>query len=354
MSKFLSDKYSDLSPYTPGEQPQNMKYVKLNTNESPFPPTKKAVRAAAKAAKRLNLYSDPQCKALVSALANRYDVSEDEIVVTNGSDEVLNFAFMAYCDEKTGAAAPEISYGFYPVFAQINNVPYTPIPLKDDFSIDVTDYFDLHKTIFIANPNAPTGIALTPDEIEKILINNPDNIVLIDEAYVDFGAKSCVPLIKKYNNLIVTMTFSKSRSMAGGRLGFGIANKEIIKDLNAVRFSTNPYNVNSMSMAAGIGLLEDSAATEKNCRTVMANREYTVCALKKLGFEATDSLANFIFVKHNDIEGETLYLKLKERGVLVRHFKTEKIKDYNRITIGTKKQMDILINTIKEILEEVK
>jgi len=354
MSKFLSDKYSALSPYTPGEQPQNMKYVKLNTNESPFPPTKKAIRAAAKAAKRLNLYSDPQCKALVSALANRYGVNEDEIVVTNGSDEVLNFTFMAYCDEKTGAAAPEISYGFYPVFAQINNIDYTPIPLKDDFSIDVTDYFGLHKTIFIANPNAPTGIALTPEEIEKILINNPDNIVLIDEAYVDFGAQSCVPLIKKYDNLIVTMTFSKSRSMAGGRLGFGIANKEIIKDLNAVRFSTNPYNVNSMSMAAGIGLLEDAAATEKNCRIIMENRKYTINALKELGFEATESLANFIFVKHSGIDGETLYLKLKERGVLVRHFKTEKIKDYNRITIGTKKQMDILINTIKQILEEVK
>ncbi len=354
MSRFLSPEYAALTPYTPGEQPQDMKYIKLNTNESPFPPGERAIAAATAAAKRLNLYSDPECRLLTKAIAERYGVEPENVVVTNGSDEVLNFAFMAYCDKNTGAAAPDISYGFYPVFAGVNNVDYTPIPLKDDLTIDVTDYFGLHKTIFIANPNAPTGIALTPEEIETILINNPDNIVLIDEAYVDFGARSCVELTKKYDNLLVTMTFSKSRSLAGGRLGFGIASKEIIRDLNTIRYSTNPYNVNSMTMAAGIGLLEDEETTIKNCKTIAENREYTVSQLQKLGFELTDSLANFIFAKHKAIGGEELYKELKRRGILVRHFTHYRIKDYNRITIGTKEQMDALITTVKKILEEIK
>ena len=354
MSKFLSPKYAALTPYTPGEQPQDMKYIKLNTNESPFPPSKRAVEAAAQAAKRLQLYSDPQCNLLTKAIADRYGVDPEEVVVTNGSDEVLNFAFMAYCDKNTGAVAPDISYGFYPVFAQVNNVDYTAVPLKEDFTVDVTDYFSLGKTIFIANPNAPTGIALKPEEIEQILIHNPNNIVVIDEAYVDFGAESCVSLVSKYDNLLVTMTFSKSRSLAGGRLGFGIANKEIIKDLNTIRFSTNPYNINSMTMAAGIGILEDEETTAKNCKIIAENREYTVSQLQKLGFELTDSLANFIFAKHKAISGEELYKELKCRGILVRHFTAERIKDYNRITIGTKEQIDALIKTISQILEDIK
>lgn len=354
MSKFLSPKYAALTPYTPGEQPQDMKYIKLNTNESPFPPSKRAVEAAAQAAKRLQLYSDPQCNLLTKAIADRYGVDPEEVVVTNGSDEVLNFAFMAYCDKNTGAVAPDISYGFYPVFAQVNNVDYTAVPLKEDFTVDVTDYFSLGKTIFIANPNAPTGIALKPEEIEQILIHNPNNIVVIDEAYVDFGAESCVSLVSKYDNLLVTMTFSKSRSLAGGRLGFGIANKEIIKDLNTIRFSTNPYNINSMTMAAGIGILEDEETTAKNCKIIAENREYTVSQLQKLGFELTDSLANFIFAKHKAISGEELYKELKRRGILVRHFTAERIKDYNRITIGTKEQIDALIKTISQILEDIK
>ncbi len=354
MSRFLSSKYASLAPYTPGEQPQDMKYIKLNTNESPFTPSKKAVKAAAKAAKKLQLYPDPECKTLVEAIAKRYAVDSEEVVVTNGSDEVLNFAFMAYCDKDTGAAAPDISYGFYPVFAQINNIDYTCVKLKEDFTVDVKDYFDLKKTIFIANPNAPTGIALKPEEIEQILIHNPNNIVVIDEAYVDFGAESCAPLIKKYDNLLVTMTFSKSRSMAGGRLGFGIANKEIIKDLNAIRFSTNPYNINSMTLAAGLGILEDDKTTIKNCKTVAENREYTVKALQAMGFTLTPSLANFIFATHNKIGGEDLYKQLKRRGILVRHFNGERIKEYIRITVGTKEQMKTLIKTIAQILEDAK
>ncbi len=350
MSKFLSSKFSALTPYTPGEQPQDMKYVKLNTNESPFAPEQNVIEAAKAAAGKLHLYSDPECKKIVARLAETYGVNEENIIVTNGSDEVLNFAFMAFCDKEKGAAAPDISYGFYPVFAAVNNVPFTEIPLKDDFSIDIADYLGLNKTIFIANPNAPTGIALTLNQIEEILKNNKESVVVIDEAYVDFGADSAVKLIEKYDNLLVTMTFSKSRSLAGGRLGFGIASKEIIRDLNTIRFSTNPYNVNSMTIAAGVAALDNEAKTKENCKTIIKNREYTAAALKNLGFYLTDSKANFIFAKSNKIGGEELYLKLKSRGVLVRHFKASRIKDFVRITVGTKEQMDILIKTVEEIL----
>ena len=350
MSKFLSSKFSALTPYTPGEQTQDMKYVKLNTNESPFAPEQNVIEAAKAAAGSLNLYSDPECKKLVAKLAETYGVGNENIIVTNGSDEVLNFAFMAFCDKGKGAAAPDITYGFYPVFAAVNGVPFTEIPLKDDFTIDITDYLGLNKTIFIANPNAPTGIVLTLDQIEQILKANENNIVVIDEAYVDFGADSAVKLIEKYDNLLVTMTFSKSRSLAGGRLGFGIASKEIIRDLNTIRYSTNPYNVNSMTIAAGLATLDNEEKVRKNCATIIKNREYTAAALKNLGFTLTDSKANFIFAKSDKIGGEELYLKLKERGVLVRHFNSPRIKDFVRITIGTKKQMDILIKTVEEIL----
>ena len=239
MSKFLSDKYQKLKPYVPGEQPKERKYIKLNTNESPFPPSKMAIECASEQLERLMLYSDPDQKVLNSVIANRFNVSENQVITTNGSDEVLNFAFMAYCDEKTPAVFPDITYGFYKVFAGINNLPFKEIPLKEDFSISVEDYINEKGTVFIANPNAPTGILLPLSDIERILKANPNRIVVVDEAYVDFGGESAVKLVDKYNNLLVTQTFSKSRSMAGARLGFGIACKEIIEDLNRIRYSTN-------------------------------------------------------------------------------------------------------------------
>lgn len=352
MSRFFSTKYKALTPYTPGEQPKGQTFIKLNTNESPFPPSVRAVEAAEAAAKRLQLYSDPECRALTEKMAQMLGVDYENVLMTNGSDEILNFAFMAYCDAEHPAAFADITYGFYPVFAQLNGIPYTTISLKEDFSIDITDYMGIGKTIFIANPNAPTGLALTRDEIERIVQSNPDNIVVIDEAYVDFGAESCVPLIKKYDNLLVTQTFSKSRSMAGARLGFGVGCRELIRDLNTVKFSTNPYNVNSMTMAAGIGMLEDEAQTKENCRIIAENRAYASEELKKLGFVMTDSKTNFIFAKHPAIDGGALYQKLREKGILVRHFTTPRIADYNRITVGTREQMQALIDACRAILEE--
>ena len=353
MSRFFSKRFDALSPYTPGEQPKERKYVKLNTNESPFPPSEKAQRMAFEAAKSLQLYSDPECRALTAALAEQYGIDPDEVIFTNGSDDVLNFAFMAFCDDKTPAAFPDITYGFYPVFAALNGIDYRQIPLREDFSVCVSDYFDLGRTMFIANPNAPTGLVLTPAQVEEILIHNPDHVVVIDEAYVDFGAESCVPLIHRYDNLLVTQTFSKSRSMAGARLGFGIACKALIQDLNTIRFSTNPYNINSMTMAAGIGTLSDPDYTKACCRAVMENRNYTAKALSEMGFEMTDSHANFLFVRHPEISGEDYYLRLKEKGVLVRHFGKERIADYCRVTIGSREEMDIFLSCTQSILEEI-
>ena len=352
MSRYFSNKYAALTPYTPGEQPRQQVFVKLNTNESPFPPSPKAQAMAREAAGNLQLYSDPTCKALVETAARYYGIEEDEILFTNGSDDILNFAFMAFCDASHGAVFPEITYGFYPVFAQLNGVPYETIPLKPDFTIDPRDYIGKNRTIFIANPNAPTGCCLPLKDIEAIVAGNPDAVVVIDEAYVDFGGESAVPLIHKYDNLLVTQTFSKSRSLAGGRLGCGIGCKNLIQDLNTLKYSTNPYNINRMTMAAGIGALEDDDYFRHNCQAITQNRAWAAAQLKKLGFTVTDSKANFLFAKHPAIPGKKLYLQLKERGVLVRHFDTPALTDYNRITVGSMQQMQILMENIQAILEE--
>ena len=353
MSRFLSKKYASLTPYTPGEQPQNRKYIKLNTNESPFPPSEKAVQAAFEEAKRLQLYSDPECKALVKKLSENLGVSEREVLLTNGSDEILNFAFMAFCDSEHPAVFPDITYGFYPVFAQLNNIPYEEIPLKEDFTLDINDYCGINKTIFIANPNAPTGIALSKADIEKIVASNPESVVVIDEAYVDFGGESCVDLIHKYDNLIVTQTFSKSRSMAGARLGFRVGCKALIADLNTIKYSTNPYNINRMTMSAGIGALADETYFRENLEKIIATRTRTTEKLRALGFELPDSSTNFLFVKHPKIGGQALYLALKERGVLVRNWEKPLLYDYNRITVGSDEEMDRFLEILTAILEEL-
>lgn len=352
MSRFFSKKYEKLIPYTPGEQPKDQQYIKLNTNESPFPPSPKAQEMAKIEAEKLELYSDPECRDLVAAACAELGVGQDEILFTNGSDEILNFAFMAFCDEEHPAVFPDITYGFYSVFARLNGVPYTEIPLRDDFSVNADDYIGIGKNIFIANPNAPTGIALPLSDIERIVKSNPENVVVADEAYVDFGGESAIGLIHKYDNLLVTRTFSKSRSMAGARLGFGVGASSIIRDLNTVKYSTNPYNVNRMTMAAGVGALADRDYFEQNCREIEKNRVWLTDELRRLGFSVLDSKTNFVFAAHGKVGGRELYLKLKENGILVRHFETERLKDYNRITIGSMEQMKALIDTVKKITEE--
>ncbi len=354
MSRFFSAKYANLTPYTPGEQPKDTQYVKLNTNESPFPPAPMGQKMAAEAAANLQLYSDPECRDLVKIAAGVFGVAEDEILFTNGSDEILNFAFMAFCDESHPAVFPDITYGFYKVFAALNGIPYEEIPLREDFTICIEDYLGVKKTIIIANPNAPTGIALSAAQIEQIVRSNPDRVVVIDEAYVDFGGESVIPLIHKYDNLLVTGTFSKSRSLAGGRLGYGIGCKALIGDLNTIKYSTNPYNVNRMTMAAGVGTLLDETYTKGNCQKVMEVRKWTVEQLKAMGFVLTDSKANFLFAKHPTADGKEIYLRLKKKGVLIRHFDTPRLCAYNRITIGSREQMEIFMEKLKEVLEELK
>ena len=350
MSRFLSKQYEKLTPYTPGEQPRERAYIKLNTNESPYPPSPGVVAMKKEQLEDLRLYSDPEAHGLRRALAQQYGVNPENVHVGNGSDEVLNFAFMAYATDGRGAAFADITYGFYPVFAQLNDIPVSIIPLREDFSLCPEDYFSLHQTIVIANPNAPTGLALRLEQVEEILLSNPDSVVIIDEAYVDFGAQSCVPLTKRYDNLLVVQTFSKSRSMAGARLGFAIGHADLIADLERVRFSTNPYNVNRLTLALGETALQEQSYYDENCKRIIATREACKARFHQMGFVFPDSKANFLFVKKEGANGKLLYEELKRKGVLVRHFEAPRLSDYNRITIGTPQQMEVLFQCLEEIL----
>ena len=354
MSRFLSEKYSGLKPYVPGEQPRDRRYIKLNTNESPFPPSPKAQAYAAGASKNLQLYSDPECTVIRKKLAELYGLKPEQVFFGNGSDEALYLAFTCFCDAKTPAAFPDISYGFYKVFAEFLGIPYTQIPLDADFKIDPDDYIGCGKTVFIANPNAPTGQLLSLSQIESVLNANPNNVVVIDEAYIDFGGESAVKLIDRYDNLLVTQTFSKSRSLAGGRLGMALGNSALIADLCAAKYSINPYNVNSMTMAAGLGALEDESYIRENCQKIIENRAYTTEQLRNRGFTVLDSMANFVLAGHADISGGELYAKLKDNGILVRYFDLPRLRPFVRITIGTKEEMETLVAVIDKILEERK
>ncbi len=352
MSRFFSPGHAALRPYTPGEQPKDQQYVKLNTNESPFPPAPGVVEAAAREAARLQLYSDPESAAVTKAVADFYGVAPAQVLMTNGSDEILNFAFQAFGDARTGFVFPDITYGFYPVFAALNHVPYREVPLRDDFSIDARAYCGAGANIVIANPNAPTGLPLPVAEIERIVRANPDHVVVIDEAYIDFGGESCIPLIARYDNLLVTRTFSKSRSLAGGRLGFGVACESLIRDLNTIKYSTNPYNVNRMTAAAGAAAIAEDAYYREKLRVIAENRAFTTAELRRRGFTVLDSAANFVFARANFTSGAALYQGLKARGVLIRHWDAPRIAAWCRITIGAREQMETLLAAVDDMMKE--
>lgn len=352
MSRFLSERFSNIKPYTPGEQPKVSNLIKLNTNESPFPPSPKVIEALNKEEiSKLNLYSDPDTKEVIDAIAKTFGVNSDQILMGNGSDEILAFAFQAFCDKNNEPCFADITYGFYPVFCELYGLNPEIIPLREDLSICADDYINKNKPIFIANPNAPTGLALSLCEIEKILVSNKDSIVLIDEAYVDFGAESAVSLVGKYDNLIVSRTFSKSRNLAGARIGFAISNPELIADMCKMKFSFNPYNLNRLSIIAGKESVLDTEYFDKCITEIIANREYTVKELEKRAFTVLDSKANFIFAKHNTLSGADYFNELRKRNIVVRYFSKERIKDYVRITIGSKEQMTALIEATDEILK---
>ena len=324
MSRFFVSRYDDLIPYTPGEQPRDQVFVKLNTNESPFPPSPEVIKAASEAAETLRLYSDPDSTDLTQAVAGYFGVRPEEVLMTNGSDEILNFAFMAFGDASCGFVFPDITYGFYEVIADLNGIPYRKIPLTADFTIRTEDYYGAGCNIVIPNPNAPTGIPLTIPQIRSIV-----------EA-----------------NLLVTQTFSKSRSLAGGRLGFGIGNPDLIRDLNTLKYSCNPYNVNRMTSAAGIAAIQDDTYFQKNISEIQRVREYTRGQLEQRGFTVLPSVSNFLFVRSNFGTAEDLYGALRALGVLIRYWKTPRIKDWCRITIGTQEQMDTLLNAVDTIRKE--
>ncbi len=402
MSRFFNSIYKGLTPYTPGEQPQDKKYIKLNTNESPFPPAPGVIAAVnAKEAEDLRLYSDPELKPLKAQLAETFSVKKDNVFIGNGSDEVLNYAFMAFCED--GIAFPDITYSFYSVIADLNKVEADIKPLNKDFTVDISAYLGdqiteesvncssyrsnddsaenridiknagestevgpenksdeiagrrykgIGRSIVIPNPNAPTGIRLSLSDISSICEANKDHVVIIDEAYIDFSEEgtSAVALIEKHENLLVVQTFSKSRSMAGARVGFAIGNEALIQDLETLRNSNNPYNVNRISMKCAVEALKDKEYFDTNCQKIKENRAYTKKALEGLGFRVLPSETNFLFAESNMIEGGELYKALKERGVLVRHFNDPKISNFNRITIGSREEMDAFLEAVKEIL----
>lgn len=350
MTKYLSKRFAGMQPYVPGEQPQDKQYVKLNTNESPFPPSL-AVIAALSAAElqRLNLYPDPDTKTAAEAIAAYYGLRRENILLGNGSDEILAFCFQAFCDQTIPAVYADITYGFYQVFARLYGILSKVIPLEPDLSIRPDRYYTAGGTIFLANPNAPTGSALDPGDIEQILQQNRDTVVVVDEAYISFGGSSALPLIQQYENLLVVRTMSKDRNLAGMRLGYALGNPMLIADLNQMKFSFNPYNVNRLSLLAAMAAVQDEAYFLQCTGAIRSMRAAAAEALRQRGFTVLPSSANFLFAKPNRMSGEQYYRKLKARGVLVRYFSQPRIADYVRITIGTQAEMQRLLDETDEI-----
>ncbi|MEA4927287.1 MAG: histidinol-phosphate transaminase [Candidatus Limiplasma sp.] len=353
MSEFLLPRLRSLEPYVPGEQPQDRRYVKLNTNESPFPPSPRVLEALSReAASGLNLYPDPLAHALRRAIAEEHGVAEENVFVGNGSDEVLGFAFQAYADETRGVTIPEVSYGFYRVHAQLYRMQPTLVPLRADFTLPVEPFLHQNQLVALANPNAPTSLAAPMDALEQILAGNPHSVVLIDEAYADFSDESCVPLLPRYRNLLIVRTFSKSRSLAGGRLGYALASPEIVADLNRVKNSFHPYNINSLTMLAGIEAMRDKPYFDACVQAIRAQRAQSTAALRTLGFTVADSATNFLFAAPPGLDGFTYYQRLKAHGVLVRYLDHPTLRGHVRITVGSAAQMDALLDATRAVLRE--
>ena len=343
MSRFLREKLNKLAPYTPGEQPKTDGLIKLNTNENPYPPSplvKQAVEMMDK--DRFRLYSDPAAAEPTQAIADYYGLTSEQVLLGNGSDEILAFCYMAFGEK---IYFPAISYGFYPVFADVFNCTAVEVPMNEDLTLNQEAFKQNDGTVIIANPNAPTGVALSTYEIKEIVEANPDQVVIVDEAYVDFGAESSVNMIDDFENLLVVQTFSKSRSLAGMRAGFALANAELIDDLNRIKFSFNPYNVNMETAVAAAAAIRDDDYFQMQRKKIMDTREAFVARVKEMGFEVMPSSANFVFVK----TGEEYFDALREKNILVRHWDKEPIRDWLRITIGRDQDMERLVEAMEEI-----
>ena len=349
MSRFLNSALESLVPYTPGEQPQGGGYVKLNTNESPFPPSPGVLDAISRTeTEKLNLYSDPTLTPIVSALAKRFGAKAKNVYAGNGSDEVLAIAMYAFGEK--GFRYPDITYGFYSVIADFFRIDCARPKLRDDFTIDISDYMGNDRAIIIANPNAPTGIFLPLTEIEKILVSNPDQMVIVDEAYVEFGGESAARLLPEYENLLVVGTFSKAWNLAGARLGYAVGNKELISDLNRLRSSFHPYNINRLSLLAGQKAVEEEKYYIDCRKKIISTRTRVHAELRNLGFTFTDSKANFIFARPPKGDAERIYKALYDKKVLVRYFPGGRTKEYLRISVGNDEQMDKFLDAVKSVL----
>jgi histidinol-phosphate aminotransferase len=355
MSRFWSKTVKELTPYVPGEQPKLSQLIKLNTNESPYGPSPKALAAIAAAnTEALRLYPDPNSDALKQSIAKLHGLTPNQVFVGNGSDEVLAHAFLGLLKHEQPILFPDITYSFYPVYCKLYGISFENIPLSDDFSISVDDYLKKNNGrnggIIFPNPNAPTGKALPLKDIEKLLESNQGSVVVIDEAYVAFGTASAVSLIKRYNNLLVTHTLSKSYALAGLRVGYAVGHPDLIEALERVKNSFNSYPIDKLAMAGAMAAIEDQDYLNKISQAVINTRESLVQTLKTLGFETIPSSANFIFTKHPKHDAAQLSAALREKHIIVRHFKLPRIDQYLRITIGTDEQCAALVKAIKEIL----
>ena len=346
------DNIRQVEPYVPGEQPKNTNVIKLNTNENPYGPSPR-VKAVQDNEDLLRLYPDPTAGALVDALAEYHGVDASQVFVGVGSDDVLAMSFLTFFNSDKPILFPDITYSFYDVWAEMLRIPYERIPLDDEFKIRTEDYKKANGGVIFPNPNAPTGELMTLEQIEQIIQANPDVIVVVDEAYIDFGGESALPLIDKYDNLIVVQTFSKSRSMAGSRIGFAISNPVLIKYLNDVKYSFNSYTMDTITIAAGTAAIKDRAYFEMTRDKIIKTREWTKQELKKLGFVFGDSRSNFIFARHPQVSGEALFEALKEKDIYVRHFSNPaRINEYLRISIGTDEQMQEFIDFLKAYINQ--
>jgi len=337
-------------PYTPGEQPKE-KVIKLNTNENPYPPSP-AVQKILDGfdISRMRLYPAPDAEVLVNAIAEKYSIKPEQVFVGVGSDDVISMAFMTFFNSDKPILFPDITYSFYDVWADVYRIPYETKPLNSDFTINPDDYKTQNGGIIFPNPNAPTGVLESVDMIEDIVKANPDSVVMIDEAYIDFGGESCIPLTEKYENLLVIQTFSKSRSMAGMRIGFAIGNQKLIKYMNDVKFSINSYTMNTVTQLCGAEAVKDDEYFKETVNKIIATRENAKKKLKELGFSLTDSKSNFIFAKPEKKSAEYVFSELKKRKIFVRYWNKPVIKDYLRITVGTDMEMESLFTALEEIL----
>lgn len=354
MSKYWNETVKKIKPYVPGEQPQDQKYIKLNTNENPYPPSPKVIEAIKNAADdRLRLYPDPGCEELKSTLAEYYGLKKQQTFVGNGSDEILAFAFMAFFDPRKTILFPDITYTFYPVYSELFNIAYKVVPLDDAFNIPEELFYSENGGIVISNPKAPTAKFMPLDAVEKILENNCDSVVIIDEAYIDYGGESSIKLIEKYPNLLVIQTFSKSRSLAGLRVGFALGHEELIEGLERVKNSFNSYTLDRLALAGAVQAIKDEDYFQENRQKVISTREHFSSGLVEIGFEVIDSKANFVFISHPKMHASLLFMKLREKGILVRHFNKPRIDNYLRVSIGSDKDMDTVLEKLKEIFFRV-